>query len=155
MTGQDDVNDVVGGADRLNAAALTTAEREVRVVELRRARVSYAEIARRLGYANASGAQKAYHRAITRVRVAAVNLQREEEADVIDRLHFAYWKAALTGDQDAAKIIIKCSEARRRLYGLDAAVRVKAELTDATRERVREVVGQLRALPPAPDELAG
>lgn len=132
------------------AVKLSAAERQIKAVELRRARVTYAAIAERLGYANASGAHKAVHAALNRARGGAVDELRAEEGDMLDRLHVAYWPSALSGDLNAAKLILDLSARRSRLYGLDAALRVKHELTDETRLRVLELVDRVRELPPAP-----
>lgn len=136
---------------RTNTPATEVLDREARVVALRRGRMPWPEIARQTGYASAAVAQRAYRRALRRVLVATVDEARREEQDMLDRLHAAYWRPALEGNPVAAMMILRTSEARRRLLGLDAALRVKTEVTEATRERVRELVGNLRALP-APDD---
>jgi hypothetical protein len=123
-------------------------DREARVVALRRGRMPWADIAAATGYANPASAQRAYRRALSRVLVATVDESRREELDMLDRLHAAFWRDALKGDYASGVMILRTSDARRRLLGLDAALRVKTEVTEATRERVRELVGHLRVLPP-------
>ncbi len=139
---------------RSNTPAPEVLDREARLVTLRRGRMPWADIARATGYSGPAAAQRAYRRALSRVLVASVEEARREELEMLDRLHAAFWRAALGGDYPSGVMILRTSDARRRLLGLDAALRVKTEITDATRERVKELVGHLRVLPPVPDPAA-
>lgn len=142
------------GGNRTRAANLAAAAKAAQAVELRRGRVTYAVIAQQLGYSTAAAAWKAVDGALRRNEAGQVDALRAEETDMLDRLHFAFWRAALNADVDAGKMILAISTRRARLLGLDAALRVKAELTDETREKVHDLVGKIRALPPAPAEPA-
>lgn len=140
---------------RTNTPAPEVLEREARVVALRRGRMPWADVASATGYSSPAAAQRAYRRASARVLVATVDEHRREELDMLDRLHAAFWRDALKGDYAAGVMILRTSDARRRLLGLDAALRIKTEVTEATRERVRELVGHLKALPPIPPDDPG
>lgn len=118
-------------------------DRERRALDLRRSRVTYDDIARQVGYASASGAYKAVHRALGRVAQPGVEEYRREELDMLDALHHAHWTRALAGDIAAAKIVLSTSERRAKLLGLDAAVAIRATVTDALDAEIEELVREL------------
>lgn len=123
-----------------------TLEREREALNLRRARLPYDEIAARLGYKNESGARHAVSRALGRVSQGSADEYRREEADMLDRLHRAWWVPALSGDEKAARVILSISERRAKLLGLDAPVRVDAKITDALDAQIEELVAELAAV---------
>ena len=96
-------------------------DKENAVLELRRSGETWARIAQVVGYANASGAQKAYMRVVTRVQREPVEAIFEMELDRLDRLQRAYWKPAVVDlNTKAADIVLKIMDKRAKLLGLEA-----------------------------------
>ena len=105
-------------------------ERERQVIELRRAGYTFDEVARAVGYSNASGAWQAYRRALKRTLVEAGTEElRQNELERLERAHRAVWKRVLEGDDKAINTMLRLSERRSRLLGLDAPTRIAAEVT--------------------------
>ena len=103
-------------------------ERENQVLELRKSGATWAEIASVTGYANASGAQKAYSRVVTRVQRESLDELRDLELERLDRLQRSYWKAAvIDGDKKAAEFVLKVIAQRTKLLGLDAPQRIDVQ----------------------------
>lgn len=104
-------------------------DKENAVLELRRSGETWERIAVVVGYANASGAQKAYQRVVTRVQRDTVDEIRDLELDRLDRIMRAYWKPAIVDlDKKAAEVVLKVMASRAKLLGLDAPQRVQAEV---------------------------
>ena len=103
-------------------------DKERQALELRRAGIDYQTIAERLGYANKGGAHKAVRRALNRNLAVPASELRDLEADRLDRLQASLWRNALAGDLHAVDRVIRLSESRRKLLGLDAPSQVQAEL---------------------------
>lgn len=129
-------------------------EREAKCVQLRRAKLPWAQVAQEAGYRSPEAAAVAYRRAINRVPTAQVDELRLEEGDMLDRLHTAVWRDAMNGDPVAVAAVLKISEQRSKLFGLYAPTKSQVEVTDNTKQRIIELVDQIRELPPATDEIA-
>ncbi len=142
----------MGRKHRSATPALEVLEREAQVVQLRRAKLDWATIAQRVGFNSPQAAQRCFRRAINRVNVASVEELRREDGDMLDRLHSAFWRDAMNGDQGAAMIVLKTLEQKAKLFGEYAPVKQQVEVTDTTRQRLVELVDQIRALPPADTE---
>lgn len=140
-------------AGRRRASSMATLEREKRAVEMRRERYTYAQIAASLSLST-QGAWKMVQRAYKRVPAGQVEALRLEDGDMLDRLHHAHWHAALDGDIEAAKVILKIADQRAKLFGLNAPVKVDATLRSKTDAEIEELVNELASLPPAPKENA-
>ena len=123
-------------------------DREVKVLELRRAGLTWQNIAKEVGYADPTGAYAAYKRAVKRVLQEPADEVRQQELDRLDRLQVAVWPRAMKGDDRAINTILRLMERRAKLLGLDAAQKVQAEVTtfdghrdiDAEIERILEVI---------------
>lgn len=136
---------------RTRLPSIATLDKERRALEMRRAKASYTDIARAVGYSSASGAYEAVQRAIKRHTQGNVEELRREELDMLDRLHLAHWPAAVgtqnnPADVSAGYFVLKVSERRARLLGLDAAVAIKATVTDAVDAEIEELIRQLAEL---------
>ena len=79
---------------------------------------TYQYIADRLGYADRSGARRAIERLLDRTEFETVDEYRALESDRLDALHRAHWPAAMLGDVEATKLVVKISErlSRRMLW---------------------------------------
>lgn len=104
-------------------------DKEQAVLELRRSGESWTNIASRVGYANASGAQKAFWRILKRVQQEPVEDILLAELDTLDRIKKAYWKAAIVDrDYRAAQIVLNTMDRKAKYLGLDAPTKIKAEV---------------------------
>jgi hypothetical protein len=127
-------------------------DRELRVLELRRAGLTWQRIAEEVGYADHTGAYSAYKRALKRTLQQPADELRQQELDRIDRLQLAIWQKAMQGDMKAIATIVRLMERRAKLLGLDAPVRIEQEVTTWTGESVDDAIKRLtRELESRPD----
>jgi hypothetical protein len=104
-------------------------DKENAVLELRRSGETWSRIAEIVGYANASGAQKAYVRVVNRVQREPVEAMRDLELDRLDRLQRVYWKDAVVNqNQKAALLVLKIIDQRAKIAGLYAPTKIQAEV---------------------------
>ena len=113
-------------------------DKEVQIVELRKEAYVWREIATLVGMSTA-GVYKAYNRAMVRTLRPATEELREMELERLDALQVTYWQPAVQGNLRAADFILKVIDKRAKLLGLDAPVKVQAEVvtydgTDLDRE---------------------
>lgn len=124
-------------------------DKERRVLELRRAGVTFDVIAQEVGYSNASGAHHAYTRALKRtLQNAGADEMREVELDRLDRLQRFAWTAAAQGNLRAIETILRIMGRRAKMLGLDMPVKVEQEVTvwsgDSSIDReVQRLIAQL------------
>lgn len=139
----------VPGHDLARASA-----RRAQAVRDRLAGMSYDEIAERHHYSDRSSARRAVMGALDRVEAKQVADLRDVENARLDLITLAMTPILVDGRQpatarvSAATVLLRTSERRSRLNGLDAPVRVQvsdgamAMLEDALRE-VREAFGDV------------
>ncbi len=132
---------------------METVAREAKVIQLRRAKFDWTSIASEVGFNSPQAAQRCYRRALERIPAAQVDEHRREDADMLDRLHQAFWRDALAGDVAAATVVLKVFEQKSKLLGTYAPVKQEVQVTDNTRQRITELIDKIRALPPTDDEL--
>lgn len=125
-------------------------DKEIRVLDLRRAGFTWQRIAEQVGYADHTGAYAAYKRAIKRTMQQPADELREQEIDRLDRLQVAVWPAAMKGDTKAILTIIRLMERRAKLLGLDVPIKIEQEITtwdgnDTIDRAVRELAALLTA----------
>jgi hypothetical protein len=104
--------------------------KELKVLELRRAGLTFQRIAEEVGYATPSGAQRALERIMTRNVPQAPDEFRWQELDRLDRMQVALWPRAMKGDDRAIGTIVRLMERRARLVGIDAPQRIQAEVVN-------------------------
>jgi hypothetical protein len=123
-------------------------ETEARVVELRKAGITWEGIAKQTGYANASGAYRAYQRAAERMVRPNLEEHRDIELERLDRLQAGLWQKAISGDTRAVDAVLRVIAARARLLGLDAPtnLNVKAQVETYDRNSIDTAVAELAAL---------
>ena len=105
-------------------------DKEIKVLELRRAGLTWQRIAEETGYADHTGAYAAYKRAIKRTMQQPADELREQELDRVDRLQLAAWPNAMKGDTKSIMTIVKLMERRARLLGLDTPIKIEQEITN-------------------------
>lgn len=125
-------------------------DRELKVLELRRAGLTWQRIAEEVGYKDHSGAYMAYKRAMKRTLQQPADELRQQELDRIDRLQLAAWAEAMKGHVGSIAVIIRLMERRARLLGLDTPIRIEQEITtweggDTIDKAVRDLAQLLRA----------
>jgi hypothetical protein len=121
-------------------------EKETTIIELRQEGYIWREIAVMVDMSIA-GVAKAYKRALTRHPHAAIDEHRELELDRLDILQRTYWQPAVNGNLRAADYVLRVIDKRAKLLGLDAPLKVQAEVVtydgsdlDAEVERVARLI---------------
>ena len=125
-------------------------DKEIKVLELRRAGLTWQSIAEETGYADHTGAYAAYKRAIKRTMQQPADELREQELDRIDRLQLAAWPNAMKGDTKSIMTIVKLMERRARLLGLDTPIKIEQDITtwngdDSIDRAVKDLAALFRA----------
>lgn len=113
-------------------------DKETRVLELRRAGLTWARIAEEVGYADHSGAHKAYQRALKNGAEQSSEEMLSQELDRLDRLQVAAWPKAMTGDAASMGMILKIIEQRVKLLGLSGDARAR-EMPDIWDQLAAEI----------------
>jgi hypothetical protein len=128
-------------------------DKENKVLELRRAGLTWQRIAEEVGYADHTGAYAAYKRALKRTQQQPADELRFAELDRIDRLQLALWPKAMKGDNASINTIVRLMERRARLLGLDTPIKVENEVKvidggdlDESVRRFAYLVAEARAL---------
>ena len=121
-------------------------EKETTIIELRHEGYVWREIATMVDMSIA-GVVKAYKRALMRHPVAAIEEHRELELDRLDNLQRTYWQPAVNGNLRAADFVLRVIDKRAKLLGLDAPMKVQAEVVtydgsdlDREVERVARII---------------
>ena len=132
-------------------ARLNAKQRQTQALELRKAGLTYNEIATRLGYNSYQAAYKAVKTALKQLAEQtshSANELRTLENERLDRLHTIAWQQA-TQNRDLAAVdrAVRISERRAKLYGLDLnekrqadAATQQAELTAQTAEAIYAII---------------
>jgi hypothetical protein len=119
---------MTGKVVSLDKERVTQAEKEAKIIELRRTGATWELIAKAVGYANASGAYKAYQKALNRIIEPKIEELRATEIDRLDRLQFAIWERAKDGEIKAIDAVLRILDRRTRILGLDAPSKIQAEI---------------------------
>ena len=102
-------------------------EKETTIIELRHEGYVWREIAVMVDM-SVAGVAKAYKRALTRHPHATIDEHRELELDRLDNLQRTYWQPAVNGNLRAADYVLRVIDKRAKLLGLDAPLKVQAEV---------------------------
>ena len=134
-----------------SAFQLKAKQRQAEALELRKAGLTYEEIAKRLGYGSRTAAYTAVKRALTELAEetsASAEQLRELENSRLDRLHTIVWAQA-TQNRDLAAVdrAVRISERRAKLFGLDLneqrqadAAQAQAAITAQTAEAIYQII---------------
>ncbi len=136
-----------------NPDKATTAQRETRAVEMRKAGATYDDIAAALD-CNRSTAYRTVMRALARNQAAEVEELRMIEGARLDRMQMGLWQRAVSGSESACLAVLRIMERRARLFGLDAPAKVEVR-RDALDDEIETLLTQITVLPPVPDDLDG
>lgn len=114
-------------------------DKENKVVDLRRAGLTWSRIALEVGYADHSGAFAAYKRALSRTLEEPIAQVRQAEIDRLDRLQVAVWQKAMKGDNASIMTIVRIIEQRVKILGL-ASPEKSANTPDIWDELAAEIL---------------
>lgn len=124
----------MGSTSPTDPQNLDASEKARLALGMRRDGKQWAEIAESLGYKDPSGAYRAAKRLLDRTEFEAVEEYRAIEADRLDEMHRMQWDALkstpLAGIPPAISALVKISDRRSKLLGLDAPTRVNVTGTE-------------------------
>jgi transposase-like protein len=100
-------------------------------------------IARELGYANASGVQKAYKRAMTRIEHPDAEEYFQAQVERLDALIETYTLPATNGNLRSAEFLLRVMNQQADLLGLKAPVQIQQEVTHNGPRNLDEEVTEL------------
>lgn len=136
------------GRSKTGKAAVESAEKHARALELRKQGKSLQQIADALGYASPSGVHQALTRAIAQTVAEPAADVRALELLRLDSLLERAWRKVEAGDLAPGDFILRLMTRRAKLLGLDAPVQSKVELQEdfkimPTPDLIRRVVDEL------------
>ena len=106
------------------ANQLTSHERKLRALDLRKAGATYQMIADQLGYGGPSGAYKAVTSALKATLKEPADELRTMELERLDAMLLPLWRRVQNGDERAVDRVLRIMERRAKLLGLDAPTKV-------------------------------
>lgn len=112
--------------------AQAAATKRSKALELRRAGMSYEDIAEAVGYRNRGSAHRAVSQAMAAVARDADDDLMGLELDRLDRMQRGLWPAAAKGDPKAVAAVLSIQTQRTKLLGLD----------DKTSKAIDETLGE-------------
>jgi hypothetical protein len=115
--------------NRKKAPSPAVLDKEIKIIELRRAGVTWEKIAQEVGFRNASGAYKMYQRAAERMVRPHLEEYRDMQLDRLERMHMAVWPRAKDGDLRAIDTALRIADREANLLNLNAPIKVQAEVT--------------------------
>jgi hypothetical protein len=102
-----------------------TLEMQARALRMRQAGLTYAQIAREVGYRHKSTAQRAVMRALKSEVAEAADQLRRLEATRLDTMFAAIWPRMLRGELLAIDRGLRIMERRAVMLGTDAPIRIQ------------------------------
>ncbi|WP_434811855.1 hypothetical protein [Microbacterium sp. bgisy189] len=108
----------VGGDRHSTSARHAAAQRQNEALRLRLARMSYRQIAQRVGYANPGSAHRAVEKALKSIPRENATALRTLEVETLDAAQLAIMPRVLRGDLVAVDRLLKIIDQRARLFGL-------------------------------------
>lgn len=141
----------MGSQSRFDPNNLDAGDKGRRALELRRDGKTWHQIADELEYADASGAYRAAKRLLDRTEFEAVEEYRAIEADRLDEAHriqvdalkSLVTKGALDVIPPAVNALVKISDRRAKLLGLDAPTRVAVTGTEDFAETAVKLMAEI------------
>lgn len=129
-----------GGTNAPHNRDANAAQRAAMAVKLRSMKMTYEDVAKQCGYANASSCRKAILRELERTVVENVDELRKEECESLERLEFECWKIFYDKEREKGRLfavdrIIAIKDRRAKLMSLDK----QKEEIQAAQVVIREV----------------
>ena len=119
---------------------MTMLRKETESFTLRMAGASYQQIADQVGYADPSGAYRAFNRALNRIIMEEPDEMRLLELSRLDRIQIEIYRNATQGQLGAVDRYLKIAERRAKLMGIDAAERIEHGGIGGGPIQVKEVI---------------
>jgi hypothetical protein len=123
---------------------ITAQERRLKVLELRRGGGSCRAISKQLGISAMQVSRDLGHglSELLKQEVGGTDELRALELDRLDGLWLANWPTAMTGDIPAGQLILKISQRRAELLGLDAPVKIETahSFSEESWQNIRGVI---------------
>lgn len=116
-----------------NQKAIEVTERQRQAVELRKAGAGFEEIARQLGYKDASGAYRAVKAALRKTIQQPADELRALEAARLDAMLLGIYADARKGNVAKIDRVLNIMTRRAKLFGLDAPTKTE-DVTDYRKE---------------------
>lgn len=113
---------------------ISATEKQRQALELRKAGVSYADIAEIVGYKGQSGAHAAVKAALFKTIKEPADELRQLECERLDVMLKSIWPSVLEGSNEAVDRAIKIIARRAALLGLDAPTKVAPTTPDGTEQ---------------------
>lgn len=132
------------GRRKTGKKAVESAEKQRRILELRKAGYTLDQIADELGYADASGVHHALTRTLERTVGEPAQELRALEADRLDEMWRKVWEKLDRGDVGVVETLIRLQARRAKLLGLDVPTlqrhEIEASLRNATPQETEAAV---------------
>lgn len=121
-------------------------DKDVRALELRRAGLSYRQIADEVGWLAESSAFRAVDRALTRTLLEPSEKVRRMECERLDDWLLKLAPAIERGEARSIEVALKVAERRAKLLGLDAPARVEQVVEVLDGSAIENEVAKLAAM---------
>lgn len=132
---------VVGSAK--DARDLSLREREARVLELRKAGLTFKLIAERVGYKTESAAYRAFQRGMQATIQQPADELRALELERLDAMLAALWPFVLKGRGYAVEKALMIQDRRARYLGLDAPRRTESTVSVELVAQIEQLAAEL------------
>jgi len=113
-----------GGRSKTKPDAIRITERHVKALELRKAGLTFASIAIKLGYANPAAAANAVKCHLEKMIEEPAKEVRQMELARLDDMLLSIWGEVRKGHLGAIDRALKIQERRAKLLGLDAPTKI-------------------------------
>lgn len=133
----------------------TTLARQRRALEMYLAGSNLATIAEQLGWKDRASASRAVQAAMAQqeqLTPAQLEQARQLELTRLDKIWQAHYLNAMRGDARATDLLLKITDKRMRLLGLDQPVQAQVVVTSALDAEIQELVGKLSKFDDRPEE---
>lgn len=129
------------GESKTSQRRIEAVEKQKQALELRKAGATYEAIAKKLEYANASGAEHAIKAALKATVQDSADSVRHLEVERLDAMLLGLWKMVNSGNLGAVDRVLRIMERRAKLLGLDAPAKTysKVEITDPYSEMIKRI----------------
>ena len=117
---------------KVSPRQLAAQDRQKKALELRLTGVSWAKVAKKLGYASHAGAINAVSTILSRTDYEEAKGFRSLTLERLTRIMAVYWPGMLDGDVSAAKVCLQTIRDMREVTGIDMPARIEHSGPDGT-----------------------
>ncbi len=126
--------------------AIERAKRRSNALELRGAKVTFEDIAERLGYSSAQHAHRDVMKGINDLVETPAKEVVAEELAALERVQQTLWPLVRRGDLNAVDRLLRVMERRARYLGLDQPDRIQADITVFDGDVAKEIIDIVETL---------